>query len=123
MPRNSSLVNVITDNSKYIGGGTGGQPTGVPSMVQPGTAGVRKPAPPVGAIAGARRTTGVIDVIGAGVASRRTTDSPPPQENVIQVDGAINHLEPILLMASASETMANILMRLGRNIHLLPFSR
>lgn len=86
VPRNPVPINVMSD-TKYGGGAMppsmGVPPPNMPSAVVPGG----KPMGPGGAMGqmqGARRTSGVIDVIGGGIASRRTTDS-PPKENVIQV--------------------------------------
>ncbi|KAF6207420.1 hypothetical protein GE061_018662 [Apolygus lucorum] len=81
VPRNPITISVMSDSAKYAGGGMpsmGVPPPMIPSAVIP----ARKTAPIV--MTGGRRSTSVIDVIGGGIASRRTTDS-PPKENVIQV--------------------------------------
>ncbi|KAK9496747.1 hypothetical protein O3M35_013033 [Rhynocoris fuscipes] len=76
VPRTNPTLTIVNDNSKYASMNStvvvGGAPT--PGIV------TRKAGPPPGS-----RRCGVIDVIGSsGVASRRTTDS-PPKENAIQV--------------------------------------
>ncbi|XP_014246474.1 pre-mRNA 3'-end-processing factor FIP1 isoform X2 [Cimex lectularius] len=80
--RTNQALTIINDNSKYsslnnsniVVNNASATTTGVMSAAQ------RKAGPPPGP-----RRSGVIDVIGVGgVASRRTTDS-PPKENVIQV--------------------------------------
>uniref|UniRef100_A0A224XC85 Putative polyadenylation factor i complex subunit fip1 n=1 Tax=Panstrongylus lignarius TaxID=156445 RepID=A0A224XC85_9HEMI len=74
VPRSNPTLTIVNDNSKYASMNSTvvvGGPTGVVT---------RKAGPPPGP-----RRCGVIDVIGSsGVASRRTTDS-PPKENAIQV--------------------------------------
>uniref|UniRef100_A0A0P4W519 Putative polyadenylation factor i complex subunit fip1 n=1 Tax=Rhodnius neglectus TaxID=72488 RepID=A0A0P4W519_9HEMI len=74
VPRSNPTLTIVNDNSKYASMNSTVVVGGPPGVI------TRKAGPPPGP-----RRCGVIDVIGSsGVASRRTTDS-PPKENAIQV--------------------------------------